>query len=218
MELLAPVGSPRLAECHLQPVFHWVFRFFHVHEENTVFCPSCGTEVLERSELEQGLFTMGCPQCGGHLINLSSYDGWIKSTEAMAVHAAGDEVFDISNSRHAIHCPKCQRIMVKFRVAADTARSLDFCFACDEVWLDNGEWESLKARKIHTRIRSVSTDAWQHRIREVLSEKSRVEHFRQQLGDEVFQTAEEFNNWLEGQPARAVILRYLISSAPLSAT
>lgn len=40
------------------------------------------------------------------------------------------------------------------------------CFHCEEVWLDAGEWQYLKAQGLHTRITLISTDPYQRRLRE----------------------------------------------------
>lgn len=99
--------------------------------------------------------------------------------------------------------------MVKFKVAADAAHSLDYCFSCGEVWFDAGEWDYLKSRGLHTRVRSISTDPWQRRIREENAARARAEGFKQAIGEESFPVVENFRQWLSAHPGRENILRYL---------
>ena len=99
--------------------------------------------------------------------------------------------------------------MVKYKVKPDGAHGLDYCFSCEHVWLDRGEWEYLKAEGLETHITSISTDAWQRKLREQLGARIRIGKFQQSIGAEAFQEVERFRKWLDDQPGRESILRYL---------
>lgn len=175
----------------------------------TMQCPTCKTEDLVLEQLEAGLSGQVCPQCAGAALALPAYSDWLakRGSDSEVASAAPD--FEVADSKRALCCPQCQRIMVKFKVAADAAHSLDYCFSCGEVWFDAGEWDYLKSRGLHTRVRSISTDPWQRRIREENAARVRAEGFKQAIGEEAFPVVENFRQWLSAHPGREDILRYL---------
>lgn len=174
-----------------------------------MLCPSCRSRTLAPSELEDGLACLGCEQCGGALVELSIYGRWVAQRDAAVALPSDTDAFEATESKQALCCPTCQRIMVKFKVAADAAHGLDFCFHCEKVWLDAGEWRYLGGLGLQTRLRSVCTEPWQRRIREETSARQRTALLKQALGEDVFATAEAFRAWLVQQPKKADILRYL---------
>lgn len=173
-------------------------------------CPSCHAGVLQPSELDGRLACRACNQCAGAPVELSTYGRWITERHgATAAPPAQAEAFEVADTRQALCCPACQRLMVKFKVMADTAHGLHFCFHCEKVWLDAGEWNYLGGLGPQTRIRSVSTEPWQRRIREEHGARQRLALLKQAMGEDAFGRAEKFRAWLRQQPARADILRYL---------
>jgi len=174
-----------------------------------VLCPSCQSGTLIPSELDDGLACRSCDDCAGALVELSTYDRWIAQRNPASAQPSPTEAFEAGDSKRVLCCPTCQRIMVKFKVAADAAHGLDFCFHCEKVWLDAGEWGYLGSLGLHTRIRSISTEPWQRRIREETSSRQRLALLKQAMGEDVFATVEEFRAWLAKQPKRGDILRYL---------
>lgn len=173
-----------------------------------VNCPSCHTDTLALQHLEDGLLCYACITCAGNLLSLSPYLDWVDQGGHETPTSAAFESTDY-DSKEALLCPKCTRIMVKFKVLADAAHSLDFCFSCEEVWLDPGEWTYLKKEGLHTQIVSVSTDIWQRKLREEVGGSIRADKFKQSIGEPAYGEAQRFKRWLETQPKREEILRYL---------
>jgi len=63
-----------------------------------------------------------------------------ESEEAAAVPLQDlAEISTASNTTAALHCPQCDRVMAKERFQQMIPIPLDFCRACDFVWLDAGE-------------------------------------------------------------------------------
>ena len=172
-------------------------------------CPSCRSGVLKPAHVEHGPACDTCDECAGELLDMAAYGDWLSSDEAASEQPPTPEEFEVADSKRALCCPQCQRIMVKFKVASDASHSIDFCLSCSLVWLDSGEWEYLKSKGLHTRIRSISTDSWQRKIREQIGARMRIENFKQSIGEEAFPVTEKFRLWLAEQPNRAEILRYL---------
>ncbi|QNP49459.1 TFIIB-type zinc ribbon-containing protein [Diaphorobacter aerolatus] len=163
---------------------------------------------------ETGPASYQCNQCSGALLSLAPYLDWVKgarTSDMAAAEAVSFEGADASDTKRALPCPKCSRIMLRFNVLADKAHGLDFCFHCEEVWLDAGEWQYLKAHGLHTRITSISTDPYQRRLRDQAVRESALQRFRATIGDEEFNEVEKFATWLKKQPTREAILRHLNS-------
>ena len=174
-----------------------------------MLCPSCKTIALAPDILENSVPCDTCPQCSGVLLSLVSQTDEVVTQEAGSDVSIENQESEIADSKRALCCPQCQRIMVKFKVTADAAHSLDFCFGCAKVWLDSGEWTYLKSLGLHRRIRSITTDSWQRRLREEAGLKLRIEKFRLSVGQEAFSVVEEFRLWLSAQPKRDEILLHL---------
>ena len=173
-------------------------------------CPSCKTDTLTADTLEAGLPCHACTTCSGVLLSLPTYSNWLDRNQNAITNAdPATPPFESADSTRALRCPKCQRIMLKFRVAVDCSHTLDFCFTCGEVWLDAGEWGYLKNQGLHAQLRSMTTDTWQRHIREASSARLRREKLIETLGQDAFPVVEEFRQWLEQHPRRDDILRYL---------
>lgn len=171
-------------------------------------CPSCKTGSLRHRLLEQGLSGYSCPRCFGYLISLSPYVDWAVKHRSDVEPA--DQFAPVGqDSKKALLCPKCSRVMVKYKADADASHGLDFCFGCEEVWLDGGEWDYLKAKGLHTKITTITTDSWQRKLRDEIGANVRLEKFKQLIGEQDFAEVERFRDWLQKQPGREEILRYL---------
>lgn len=176
-----------------------------------MYCSNCKNIQLEPQELERGLIVAGCPNCQGKLISLINYRFWLdryadKTTASEIVDAA--EVKE-SESVHA--CPKCSRLMLKYQVGPDSHHKLDLCPSCDEAWLDKGEWQLLKYLDLHGKLPKIFTDAWQRNIRKQRQEHSINERYQKLLGEDVFERARDFKEWLYEQSQVEDIKQYLIT-------
>jgi Zn-finger nucleic acid-binding protein len=170
-------------------------------------CPRCKTPDLLPTMLEEYLPGMGCRECQGSLIALLYYRHWAetyKPDETPApVAPATREV------PAAVMCPKCNRVMTKYRLAGSVENRLDVCVTCDEAWLDGGEWELLEQLKLSHMMPAIFTDAWQRRIREEKSEQTRSEILKKTIGETAAAKVEEFRAWLNAQKQKSTILTYL---------
>src|SRR5262245_61148104 len=100
-------------------------------------CPACEKGALHPNRFEHGLPCYLCSDCRGALLSLSPYVDWMVS-QPKGPAAVSAPTFEIEHvdSKEALSCPKCSRIMIKYKVLADAQHGLDFCFSCEEVWLD----------------------------------------------------------------------------------
>lgn len=174
-------------------------------------CSRCKNTQLEPLELEPGLVAASCPSCNGALVSLMNYRFWIDryANKMSAVEPANDAEISESESIHS--CPKCSRLMVKYQIGLQTAHKLDLCAACDEAWLDKGEWQLLKQLDLQGKLPKIFTDAWQRNLRKQRQELALNERYEKLLGGESFARVKEFRDWLLQQPNKDAIKQYLIS-------
>jgi Zn-finger nucleic acid-binding protein len=160
--------------------------------------------------IEELLPSMGCEQCKGSLVALLYYRHWAENhkpqQETSAPSALSEAPADTTN---ALRCPKCERIMTKYRLSGTVANRLDVCPSCDEAWLDGGEWQLLEQLQLSDRLPSVFTDTWQRKLRKEGSERLRQEILRRSIGDHDATRVESLRSWLNGHHAKSMILTYL---------
>jgi Zn-finger nucleic acid-binding protein len=159
---------------------------------------------------DTGLATLEAPEAAEARVP------WSKPAEAGAPGGNGRRATLPGDSQHALVCPSCQRLMLRYRVA-EPAMGLDFCFACTLVWLDHGEWELLAQHGLQLKITQISTSYWQRSQQRQRLQAQREANLRELLGDAAFEQAMAFQRWLAQQPEREAILRFLRSDPPLDA-
>ena len=173
-------------------------------------CPKCRTEYLKPTRLDEGLPVMGCRHCEGMLISLLYYRDWSERVVVEAEESAEYEALALNtDSKSALCCPKCSRLMTKYGVTGALDTRLDLCGHCDEAWLDGGEWQLLKSLQLGNKLPSVFTDHWQRKVRSEKAEISRVQRLNRVAGDADTEKAVEIKTWLKGHPHRAALLHFL---------
>lgn len=174
-------------------------------------CPQCKGYSLEPRELEPGLVAAVCPKCNGALLALMNYRFWadqhLKHASSSETHHASVEA--VADAEHAKQCPKCARLMNRFRIGLDTGNRLDLCEHCDEAWLDKGEWQLLKSLDLADKLPRIFTDAWQRNIRLERQQRFMKDKYEALLGAEDFARVDTFKQWLDLHPEREQIRLYL---------
>ena len=171
-------------------------------------CPKCKTEDLKPTKLEQGLSAMGCGQCHGALVSLLYYRDWVERHEPVmpAGKVAAEQAAD---SEAAMTCPKCSRLMTKYRISGCNNHRLDLCASCDEAWLDGGEWELLKSLELSRLMPLVFTEEWQRKLRKELFAADREARLRKVVSEADVEQAKTMRRWLKDHPHRAEILFFI---------
>ncbi|ARU03880.1 hypothetical protein CCO03_03560 [Comamonas serinivorans] len=174
-------------------------------------CTCCHQGQLQPLTLDNGLFVYACNACQGYALDIATYLDWRREQPPLQAspHAPVGIQPPHADHRHALHCPACQRLMLKYRVHAGDSPSIDTCLRCDCIWLDGGEWDYLQAIGLHTSLTAISTAAWQARRAQLTVNLRRAEQDREQLGDEVYAQAQQVLAWLQEQPERKHILKML---------
>jgi len=175
-------------------------------------CPKCKSIDLHPTKMEQGLSGMGCNECKGVFVSLLYYRDWAErflATEAESEQAEEINSEEVENTHNAMSCPKCSRIMTKYRVSSEHDNRLDLCANCDEAWLDKGEWSLLKSLNLGSKMPLVFTEQWQKQVRQQVSEESRRQRFIDLAGNDAIEEADKVRQWLKEEPQRVHILQYL---------
>ena len=177
-------------------------------------CPQCAQahddSPLVHTLLTENLAAYSCGRCLGTLVSLVSYRAWRESSGRSKLPPAEPAVAasEVADSTGAKKCPKCRSLMSKYRISAEKSNRLDYCSHCEEVWLDEGEWElveSLVARGDFTRV---FTQAWQYAIRGDVSQHMEEQRLRERLGAD-YERVAQFAQWLQSHPSRNEILTKL---------
>jgi Zn-finger nucleic acid-binding protein len=176
-----------------------------------VKCPLCKTPELKPTMIEPDLPAMGCSECEGTLLSLLSYRHWAEHQTPVhhgtAPHA--DAAMETADTTAAITCPKCSRIMTKYKVTGTVSNRLDVCGLCDEAWLDRGEWQLLQALRLSHKIPAIFTEQWQRRLHRELVEDTRRAILARAIGEEGVAKVEEFKAWLAQNKHKPDIMAYL---------
>ena len=115
---------------------------------------------------------------------------------------------DPPDSTGAKKCPKCRSLMSKYRVTADKANRLDYCPHCEEIWLDEGEWQLVEGLVLAGDFTKVFTQAWQYAVRSGITTAMEEQRLREMLGGD-YERVAQFAEWLQAQPAKQEILEFV---------
>lgn len=172
-------------------------------------CSACAGR-LEFVELEPGLVCAVCTGCKGSGIPMMNYRFWVQQQ-----NAAENEVGKVSSDTVAEDypsirtCYKCQHLMNKYRIDMATPNKVDYCGHCDEIWLDENEWELLKAKGIHRQLHKVVTEGWQKQQKKNYFEEREKERLTSILGERDTNYLLEVKAWASTHPEKTVIYQHL---------
>jgi Zn-finger nucleic acid-binding protein len=172
-------------------------------------CPQCTDSPLVHAMLTEDLAAYSCGRCLGTLVSLVSYRAWREKAgrgPLPAVTALPEA--DAADSVGAKNCPKCRSLMSKYRISAARRNRLDYCAHCEEVWMDDGEWQLVEGLATSGEFTKVFTQIWQHSVRADLGLAMEAQRLRELLGED-HARVEQFAEWLQSQPAKQEILARL---------
>ncbi len=175
-------------------------------------CPSCKTAALLPTEVEHGLVGAGCESCTGVLLSLFQYRYWAENQRGPEVCGHDVDAVEAEDSKSAKICPKCSKLMTKYRIGLEQDNRVDLCAHCDEAWLDSGEWTLLKSLELHGDLANIFTDSWQRKIRKDREQKKWDEHFSRLIGEDDFAKVKIFKEWLDSHKSMPDIKHYLTTN------
>lgn len=165
---------------------------------------------LQPKEIEPGLSVLFCPKSGGMWIPLANFLAW-KETNPAAPAATDSPVPQPDDSRRgALVCPESGRLLIRYKVGQGLKFQVDMSPITGGIWLDQGEWEALKYKGLHTEINFFSTSGYQFKIRAAEYEEKLEQTFRNRVGDEDYAKVEAFKEWLVNRAQKREICAYLL--------
>lgn len=173
-------------------------------------CPQCNDSVLVHTMLTDNLAGHSCGKCFGTLVSLVAYRAWRERAPQDSLRPSPAAVPDATapDSIGAKKCPKCRAVMLKYRITSERSNRLDYCAHCEEIWLDDGEWELVESLVTAGDFAKVFTQAWQRNVRAGMNSAMEEQRLRNLLGSE-YGRVSEFAEWLRSQDARQEILAWL---------
>ena len=105
-------------------------------------CPRCNVEMSEITRDEGTL--QRCADCGGLWVDVTDLNKILLHANLPALSALGgfvnaDEITGM--------CPACNVDMVVVEGGEKRSVSYDTCESCGGIWVDGGDWNSVKDRK-----------------------------------------------------------------------
>jgi Zn-finger nucleic acid-binding protein len=166
-------------------------------------CPQCDHSILVHTLLTEDLAAYSCGKCLGTMVSLVAYRAWREKQDKGVLRATPPAEADTEppDSIGAKKCPKCRSLMSKYRIRSDKTNRLDYCPHCEEIWLDEGEWELVEGLVASGEFTKVFTQAWQYAVRAGLTTAMEEHRLRELLGGDYDRVA-QFAEWLQTQPAK----------------
>ena len=173
-------------------------------------CPQCADSPLVHTLLAENLAAYSCGKCLGTLVSLVAYRAWREHAARGAIRETPPATpdADAADSIGAKKCPKCRSLMSKYRINAEKTNRLDYCPHCEEIWLDDGEWELVEGLVISGEFARVFTQCWQYAVRSGITGAMEEQRLRGLLGAD-YERVDQFAEWLQTQPAKQEILARL---------
>jgi Zn-finger nucleic acid-binding protein len=173
-------------------------------------CPQCDHSVLVHTLLTENLAGYSCGKCLGTLVSLVAYRAWREKVAkgVLKVTPAAERDATPADSTGAKKCPKCRSVMSKYRISSEKSNRLDYCPHCEEIWLDDGEWEMVESLVTAGDFAKVFTQAWQYAVRADITSAMEEQRLRELLGAD-YERFEAFARWLGEQPAKQELLAKL---------
>lgn len=173
-------------------------------------CSMCKNAQLEPTEIEPGLIAAVCQECGGALVSLMNYRFWLD--RYASISSQGETLAaEIPDEQPGVrNCPKCSRLMTKYQMGVASNHKIDLCAACDEAWLDKGEWQLLKQLDLQGKLPKIFTEAWQRNIRKVRQEAFQQDRYEKLIGTDDFARVNEFKQWLYRHPHKDSIKQFIV--------
>lgn len=180
-------------------------------------CPNCKNAYLQAQEIEDNLPAQVCDNCDGKWISHENYESWLKfHGEILPEIPAGEESgMTIPHFQLARLCPKCKRILIKYKVGHNIPFQIDRCGDCAGVWLDQNEWETLKSRNLHDELNKIFTDHWQEQVSREETRRKLETIYQEKFGADDYRQIRDFKSWIDTHDKRSEILAYLDDPNPL---
>lgn len=172
-----------------------------------MICPACNKGTLKPTKIVAGLPAMCCNKCGGYLLSMLSYRMWVEDNPQLI--AIQQKIEELDETAKTIICPKCQKLMSKYRISSETQNKLDSCGNCGELWVDHGEWELLLSLGLIDKVSSILSQPWQSSVRQQENEAAYELRHETIMGEDGYSKIRVFRDWANQHPHKDVIKNYV---------
>lgn len=177
--------------------------------------PRDPSSSLTRTELLPGLIAYICQESGGIWIDVLVYWDWFRTQPDFPTPVASFESprpIEIEDDSDApLLSPRTGRIMRKCRVGSGLGFRIDF-EPQSGFWLDQGEYESLRAHNLHDELHLICTPEFQLELVRLRTTDAEQRRFEQKLGIEHCERIKSFAAWFGRLPDQQVAMSLLSSS------
>lgn len=180
-------------------------------------CTSCNDGILKPNSIEENLPAHTCTNCKGNWILISDFITWSERHPEQKLSDYASIKADGVDSKKALMCPASGAIMTKYHISNSTKHRLDYSASAGGVWLDEGEWELLKAEGLAGSLNSLVTEEWQNEIKNDSTKNTFINLYQKKFGDDSYAKIKEIKSWLENQPEQSDLKAYLLAKDPYSA-
>jgi len=170
-------------------------------------CPACKHGVLEPVKITEGLPALACNRCNGFLLSMLSYRVWTESNPQLSESQV--EIEEADETSKPVICPKCQKLMTKYRISRKAQNKLDSCGNCGELWIDDGEWKLLLSLGVAGKLSSILSHPWQLHIKQKENDEAYESRYEQLLGSEEYTKLKEFRDWANSHISSQKIKNYV---------
>lgn len=173
-------------------------------------CPICAPVTLQATILDTNLATQQCPRCEGLFISSADYWTWRQQHGPdLPEQSDPKPTLPSTESSRAKQCPFCNHLLLPYKIALDIPFTVDHCGACNGMWFDQEEWNSLQRRNLHDNLHQMFSEPWQRRLREAEHRMRMDAIYRAKFGEADYAEVRRVKAWLDAHPQRQALRAYL---------
>ena len=179
-----------------------------------MLCPTCAPLELQPTVLDTNLSAQRCPGCQGLFISSADYWAWREQHGPDLPEQPDPQPIppDVEASG-AKQCPLCRHLLLPYKIALDILFTVDHCGACNGMWFEKEEWNSLQRRQLHDNLHQMFAAPWQRRLR-MAEHRTRMDAiYRAKFGEEDYAEVQRVKAWLDAHPQRQALRAYLNAEA-----
>lgn len=165
---------------------------------------------LEPKEIEPGLMAYECPRSGGVWITLQAFEQWKAQQSSKTCAVSNHSPVAVDDSKlPALICPESGCVLLRYKVGHGLQFHVDRSPVTGGIWLDRGEWETLRQKGLHVDLNLIFTASYQRDVRAVEYAQSLEKAYRERIGEPDFGRVKDFKAWMTQHAQGNDILCYL---------
>jgi len=181
-------------------------------------CAGCNG-AYEKKSLAKHLLGLTCLSCKGVSFTLTDYLHFLQRSESIdnSLEKETDDPVIQNDTKKALFC-SCGQVMSKYLMSQDSDRRVDYCSACQKIWLDCGEWDYLKNNNLHRYINKIFTESYQRNLRLEKTKAVLKINYETRLGTQDYTRLKEIREWINNNQNKKILMAYLNAQDPYSAS